>query len=273
MKAVTATLIATLFTVFLVAGAVRKVIEMLREPFWLKDLRERGLINPVTLWKKISTFLLHALPGLGWSGLFGLLFGSARVAVEESFWFGFAVVFVPLVGIFAMLSWSERPWYREEREKWEREEREKREREKREREEQNKREQEKREREDWEKREQEKREREDWEKVKAIVALKTDPPRKQKYVYVISHPNYPGQYKVGIADDWERRLSSYQTGDPGRQYHLEFKFLTPWFRETEQHIHDKFPNKHEWVKGDLNAIIGAIKTHKPIPHTQETLEF
>ena len=228
MKAVTATLIATLFTVFLVAGAVRKVIEMLREPFWLKDLRERGLINPVTLWKKISTFLLHALPGLGWSGLFGLLFGSARVAVEESFWFGFAVVFVPLVGIFAMLSWSERPWYREEREKWEREEREKRER--------------------------EKREREDWEKVKAIVALKTDPPRKQKYVYVISHPNYPGQYKVGIADDWERRLSSYQTGDPGRQYHLEFKFLTPWFRETEQHIHDKFPNKHEWVKGDLNAI-------------------
>ena len=97
--------------------------------------------------------------------------------------------------------------------------------------------------------------------------------REQKYVYVISHPNFKGFYKVGIASDWQSRLNSYQTSDPERQYKIEYKLLTPRFRETEKYIHKSFENKHEWVKGDLDAIIEAIKNHKPIPHTQETMEF
>ena len=112
------------------------------------------------------------------------------------------------------------------------------------------------------------------------VDLKTDPPsrtdqeqdyREQKYVYIISHPNFPGEYKVGIAKDWKARLNAYQTSDPGRQYKAEYKLLTPWFRETEQYIHDVFPNKHEWVEGDLSAIIEAIENHRPAPTSQETL--
>ncbi len=102
-----------------------------------------------------------------------------------------------------------------------------------------------------------------------VVDLKTDPPqrtdqeqdyREQKYVYVISHPHYPGEYKVGIAKDWKSRLSAYQTSDPGRQYKLEYQLQTPWFRETEKHIHDTFPNKHEWVQGNLDEIIRTIGT-------------
>ena len=112
------------------------------------------------------------------------------------------------------------------------------------------------------------------------VDLKTDPPartdqehdyRERKYVYVISHPNFPGEYKLGIARDWKSRLNSYQTSDPGRQYKAEYKLLTPLFRETEQYIHDVFPNKHEWVQGDLAAIIEAIQRHKPVTAEQETL--
>ena len=112
------------------------------------------------------------------------------------------------------------------------------------------------------------------------VDLKTDPPkrtdqaadyREQKYVYVISHPNFPGEYKVGIASDWKSRLNSYQTSDPERQYKIEFKMETPWFRETEQYIHDTFPNKHEWVQGELNEITEAIRTHKPTHTAQESL--
>ncbi len=100
------------------------------------------------------------------------------------------------------------------------------------------------------------------------IHLRTDPPirtdlgadhRERKFVYVISHPSYPGEYKVGIARNWKSRLNAYQTSDPDRQYDIEFKLETPRFRETERHIHEMFPNKHEWVQGELSEIIAEIE--------------
>ncbi len=114
---------------------------------------------------------------------------------------------------------------------------------------------------------------EDIFKYQNTIYLKTDPPtrtdqeqdyREHKYIYVISHPNFPGEYKVGIARDWKSRLNSYQTSVPDRSYKLEYKLLTPWFRETERHIHDKFDNKHEWVTAELDDIIRSIEGHKPV---------
>ena len=108
-------------------------------------------------------------------------------------------------------------------------------------------------------------------KSQNTIHMRTDPPKRadqgadyqeQKFVYVISHPNFPGEYKVGIAKDWASRLNSYQTSDPDRQYKLEFKFETPQFRETESHIHEKFENKHEWVNANLKDIIDEIKNYK-----------
>ena len=113
----------------------------------------------------------------------------------------------------------------------------------------------------------------DWIKGDTGLTMRTDPPvrtdrdadhREKKFVYVISHPNFQGEYKVGIAKDWKSRLNSYQTSDPERQYKMEFKLETPWFRETERYIHDLFPNKHEWVQGELGEIIEAVKNHKPV---------
>ena len=101
------------------------------------------------------------------------------------------------------------------------------------------------------------------------VHLRTDPPqrtdlgtdhRERKFVYVISHPSYPGEYKVGIAKNWKARLNAYQTSDPDRQYKIEFSLETPRFRETEKYIHDVFPNKHEWVQGKLSEITAKIKS-------------
>ncbi|MYF20246.1 MAG: hypothetical protein F4218_06425 [Synechococcus sp. SB0677_bin_5] len=100
------------------------------------------------------------------------------------------------------------------------------------------------------------------------IHLRTDPPtrtdlgadhRERKFVYVISHPSYPGEYKIGIARNWKSRLNAYQTSDPDRQYEIEFRLETPRFRETERYIHDLFPNKHEWVQGDLQEIITEIR--------------
>ena len=58
--------------------------------------------------------------------------------------------------------------------------------------------------------------------------------RLKKWVYVISHPVYAGEYKVGIAKYVEARLNSYQTSDPNRSYKLEYKLETPYFREIER---------------------------------------
>ena len=113
---------------------------------------------------------------------------------------------------------------------------------------------------------------EDILKYKNEAILKTEPPqrtdqgddhRESKYIYVISHPSYPGEYKVGIARDPKARLNQYQTGSPDRAYNIEFQHQTSDFRETEAHIHDKFNNRHEWVTGELGAIIDAIKTYRP----------
>ncbi|MCY4419345.1 MAG: GIY-YIG nuclease family protein, partial [Cytophagales bacterium] len=79
--------------------------------------------------------------------------------------------------------------------------------------------------------------------------------REKKHIYVISHPKYPGEYKVGIAKD----LSGYQRTDPDRAYKYEYTHLSPNFREVEKHIHTHFPNKHEWVQGKLEDIIAEIK--------------
>ena len=80
-----------------------------------------------------------------------------------------------------------------------------------------------------------------------------------KHVYIISHPNFPGEYKVGIAKNVRSRLNAYQTSDPDRAYKLEFSHETHLFRETEKHIHDTFDNKHEWVSGEIAEIKREIE--------------
>ena len=111
---------------------------------------------------------------------------------------------------------------------------------------------------------------EDLFKFQNEITCRTGPPersdlgvdyREKKFVYVISHPAYPGMYKVGIAKNYKMRLNAYQTYDPDRQYKIRFKLETPDFRELETHIHKIFPNKHEWVQADLKDIINEIQNY------------
>ena len=106
----------------------------------------------------------------------------------------------------------------------------------------------------------------------ALVHFQITPPartdkgvdtQEKKYVYIISHQKYQGEYKVGIASHVERRLSSYQTGDPDRAYKIEYSFHTPHFRAIESYIHEKYDNKHEWVSGALKDIINDIENYQP----------
>ena len=104
-----------------------------------------------------------------------------------------------------------------------------------------------------------------------LVHFQTTPPartdkgldaQEKKYVYIISHQKYQGEYKVGIASNVEKRLSSYQTADPDRAYKIEYSFHTPHFRAIESYIHDKYDNKHEWVSGELQDIIKDIENYR-----------
>ncbi len=102
------------------------------------------------------------------------------------------------------------------------------------------------------------------------IDFRTDPPKrtdregeipKCKYVYVISHRKFKGEYKVGIATNVQSRLNSYQIGDPNREYRLEYSLHTPYYREGEAYIHTKYENKHEWVRGAIEDIIRDIKQY------------
>ena len=109
-------------------------------------------------------------------------------------------------------------------------------------------------------------------KIEAEVDLGVESPkrtdlgvdhREKKFVYVISNPTFPNVYKVGISKNWKARLNQYQTSDPLRGYQKEFVFETPYYREIEKHIQEKFDNLSEWVQGDLEEIIQAIKNYTP----------
>ncbi len=109
----------------------------------------------------------------------------------------------------------------------------------------------------------------DWNKE---INFKTSPPKRsddgeeyveKKYVYVITHKKYPGEYKVGIASNVKSRLNSYQTSAPDRSYELQHSTLTPYFREIEKYIHEKYENNHEWVRGELEDIVRDIEGYTP----------
>ncbi|WP_072338944.1 GIY-YIG nuclease family protein [Devosia enhydra] len=71
------------------------------------------------------------------------------------------------------------------------------------------------------------------------------------YVYVITHPHFPGWVKVGQTNDPRRRLSSYNTGDPDRGYHLYVAAPTLGRRHAEWLAHKTlrrlgYAKKGEW---------------------------
>ena len=101
--------------------------------------------------------------------------------------------------------------------------------------------------------------------------FETEPPKrgenetgKKKHVYIISHPNYPNEYKVGVATNVDSRLGSYQIADPERAYKVEYSKATPHYNNIEKHIHSKFPNKGEWVQGGIDKIRSEIEKWKPL---------
>lgn len=79
---------------------------------------------------------------------------------------------------------------------------------------------------------------------------------KAGFLYVITNPAFPGWVKIGTTWNLEERLHVYQTGDPFRQYKLEYSLHHPQFRMAEKKIKDAMKPfaleiKGEWYRIDL----------------------
>jgi hypothetical protein len=79
---------------------------------------------------------------------------------------------------------------------------------------------------------------------------------KAGYLYIITNPSWKNWVKVGTTWNLKDRLHIYQTGDPFRQYKLEYSLHHPCFREAEKKIkevmkHFALDIKGEWYQIDL----------------------
>lgn len=60
------------------------------------------------------------------------------------------------------------------------------------------------------------------------------------FLYLITHPSWPGVVKIGCALNPESRLGNYQTGCPRRAYQIEHYVYVHYRRLAESHVHDRF---------------------------------
>ena len=80
---------------------------------------------------------------------------------------------------------------------------------------------------------------------------------KAGYVYIISNKAFEGYYKIGITYDIKKRLRSYQTSSPYRDYKIEYYIHHPDCRAAEKQIHEMMKyfalnKRNEWFEIDLN---------------------
>jgi hypothetical protein len=70
-------------------------------------------------------------------------------------------------------------------------------------------------------------------------------------VYLISNPNFPDHYKVGMCLDINDRLATYQTYDPYRRFKVEKYNFVLDRRHCEERLlqhPDIFKEQGEWIK-------------------------
>lgn len=81
---------------------------------------------------------------------------------------------------------------------------------------------------------------------------------KAGHVYLISNPAFPLHYKVGVSFDAHKRLSSYQTYSPYRDFVLEkYDFVIDKFKTEKLLLAHPLLTKEngEWVKKDNAKLI------------------
>lgn len=79
------------------------------------------------------------------------------------------------------------------------------------------------------------------------------------YIYIITNKSFPGWVKIGVTEDIESRLRTYQTSSPHRDYKVEYYIKHPNYVEAEKQIqhnlqHFATDRKNEWFRCSLLLI-------------------
>lgn len=79
---------------------------------------------------------------------------------------------------------------------------------------------------------------------------------KNGYLYIIRNKAWPDWVKVGITENLDKRLQTYQTASPFRDYILEYFIHHPQYLVAEKRIKEMMSHfateiKNEWFKIDL----------------------
>lgn len=80
---------------------------------------------------------------------------------------------------------------------------------------------------------------------------------KTGYLYIIRNQAWPDWVKVGVTDNLKKRLQTYQTSSPFRDYILEYSIHHPKYLIAEKKIKETMKYfatdiKNEWFKINLD---------------------
>ena len=82
---------------------------------------------------------------------------------------------------------------------------------------------------------------------------------KAGYLYIIVNRAWPEWTKIGITDNLNKRLNSYQTSSPFRDYELIYSIHHPDYLKAEKKLKETMKPfateiKGEWYKCDKNFV-------------------
>jgi len=76
------------------------------------------------------------------------------------------------------------------------------------------------------------------------------------YLYIIENDAFPGWVKIGTTGNLKKRLQTYQTGTPFRNYRIVYSLEHPEYKLAERRLREtmepfSLDRKNEWYKIDL----------------------
>jgi predicted GIY-YIG superfamily endonuclease len=78
------------------------------------------------------------------------------------------------------------------------------------------------------------------------------------YLYIITNKSWLGWIKVGTTRNLKKRLQTYQTGSPFRDYEVIYSIQHPEYLQAEKNIKEQMNRfakriKNEWYEVDLEV--------------------
>ena len=86
--------------------------------------------------------------------------------------------------------------------------------------------------------------------------------KERGWIYLITNPAWPGFVKVGRAVNIGKRLQSYQTSSPHRDYVIRYSREFRDVGRIERVVGNFFQSEHEWYKVDVQKIVDLLETLK-----------